>query len=171
MIDSTQIALNSSSSCSSPSCSCKLLAQHQPVLDCLATPALARPPSLPTLLKENLNVAKQRPSPSANAAATRPPFFLKNFWHCSRSAKIRILLDFFFLPKLFNACLPPSVAFTARTPAVARFSSYSLDDLKISIGKIVILHQKCLQQKKSEFHLIFNFIFALGSTILTPLGQ
>ena len=96
MIDSTQIALNSSSSCSSPSCSCKLLAQHQPVLDCLATPALARPPSLPTLLKENLNVAKQRPSPSANAAATRPPFFLKNFWHCSRSAKIRILLDFFF---------------------------------------------------------------------------
>lgn len=172
MIDSTQIALNSSSSCSSPSCSCKLLAQHQPVLDCLATPALARPPSLPTLLKENLNVAKQRPSPSANAAATRrPPFFFKNFWHCSRSAKIRILLDFFFLPKLFNACLPPSVAFTARTPAVARFSSYSLDDLKISIGKIVILHQKCLQQKKSEFHLIFNFIFALGSTILTPLGQ
>ena len=87
-----------STATSAPSCSCKLLAQHQPVLDCLA---LARPPL--TLLKENLNVAKQRPSPSANAAATRPPFFLKNFWHCSRSAKIRF--DFLLQLHTFNEIL------------------------------------------------------------------
>ena len=86
-----------STATSAPSCSCKLLAQHQPVLDCLA---LARPPL--TLLKENLNVAKQRPSvrPSSANVTTRPVLLGKNFWHCSRSAKIRF--DFLLQLHTFN---------------------------------------------------------------------